>query len=198
MRPGNLCAAGAGASAPVRLLVLALCCLVSFAAPAEIEVQLSRDKDRYKVQIHTVVAAPLDRVRGVLTDYAHLERLHKSIQESKVLPTADGHPRVRLKTSTCVLFFCVDLKQTLDYHALPNGTLVATVDPAVSDFRYGRMTWTLTAHGPERTSLTYEAEVEPAFWVPPLIGPWVLRTTFSQVSLEITRNIAALAAAATH
>jgi len=46
--------------------------------------------------------------------------------------------------------------------------------PEQSDFRLSTSEWTLE---PEEsgTSMTYRLVMEPDFWVPPLIGPWVLK-----------------------
>jgi hypothetical protein len=56
----------------------------------------------------------------------------------------------------------------------PQHDIVAMVDPETSNFRYSRERWRLI---PEKngTRMLYDFEMEPDFWVPPLIGPYVMK-----------------------
>ena len=56
------------------------------------------------------------------------------------------------------------------------GVLEAELLPHGGDFKAGRARWTVrTCPGPRRTTcLDARIELVPAFWVPPVIGPWVL------------------------
>ena len=96
MYPARATPTPCGHCSPARVLLVLLACLLPWAtALGEAQIKVSRDKDRYKVAITTEVPASVERVRAVLTDYAHLDRLHKSIRQSTVIATDDGHPRVR-------------------------------------------------------------------------------------------------------
>jgi hypothetical protein len=48
------------------------------------------------------------------------------------------------------------------------------VDPQQSDFAYSREQWQLIPEG-DGTLMIYNFEMEPGFWVPPLIGPYVIK-----------------------
>ena len=56
----------------------------------------------------------------------------------------------------------------------PPYELVAEVLPGQSDLKSGRVHWQLRAEG-EGTRLFYRSETEPDFWVPAVIGPWMIR-----------------------
>jgi len=46
--------------------------------------------------------------------------------------------------------------------------------PGQSNFKSSVSEWTLVPEG-DGTKMTYFLTMEPDFWVPPLIGPWVLK-----------------------
>jgi hypothetical protein len=48
--------------------------------------------------------------------------------------------------------------------------------PEQSDFKYAVSEWLLEPEG-DGTHVTYKLELEPDFWVPPIVGPWYLKRT---------------------
>lgn len=156
-------------------------------------VEVRREAGHYLITVEARIQASRDRVYQVITDYAHLENLHERIRESRLLETGDGHPRVRTVTHGCILFFCRDLVQVLDFNTLEDGTLVGVADPAESDFSFGRMSWKVWEESPGVTILHYWADMKPNFWVPPVIGPWLVKGRFSRVSAEIIESVAEVA-----
>ncbi len=157
---------------------------------AEAQVEVSRDHDRYRVRVDAHIDAPPTEVLAQLQDYDHLSRLHKTVVESAILSREAHRARVVVRMQGCILFFCRVVTQTLDFHSDPDGRyMVAIMDPADSDFKYGRMRWDLQADAPSATRLRYQAEVVPDFWVPPLIGPWVIQRRLRGVALEMTEAL---------
>lgn len=155
-------------------------------------VNVDRDGERYRVAVEDLVPAPPERVFAVLTDYDHLSRLYRGIRESRRLP--GGPPtRVRVESEACLLLFCVGFRQELELSQQPPRHLEALIDPAASDFREGRMSWDLEPEG-AGTRLRYQASFVPSFWIPPLVGPWLLRRSLERTAGEFTRAIATLAA----
>lgn len=124
-------------------------------------------------------------------DYEHLARLHYAVVASELLDSAaDGRARVHTRSRFCVLVFCFDVMQVTDYALEGNGDLVAVAVPAQSDLRYGRYRWEFREDGPGRTQLHFHAEVEPDFWVPPLIGPWILGRKLQDLAVGVARSLA--------
>jgi hypothetical protein len=96
----------------------------------------------------------------------------------------------------CAAFYCKTLHQTQEMRYTPRpdgGDLHAEVLPAQSDFRYGRADWQFRAAG-AGTQLHFIAELEPAFWIPPLIGPWLVERSLSEEAQRTSAGIEHLAA----
>ena len=52
--------------------------------------------------------------------------------------------------------------------------LLAIIVPGQSDFKYGTTIWKITARG-RRTLLVYEASMQPDFFIPPMIGRYLVQ-----------------------
>ena len=161
------------------LLVLPVCILlllVPAVRAAQIEqLEIEREGDDYRVSLRAVVDAPLAQVWQVLTDYARFHEVSPAIKESEILEQRDARThQVRTRASACVLIFCKQTEQVQTMHQQALGELAVDVDPALSDFEFGQAHWTLNEASGE-THLRFEAQIRPAFWVPPLIGPWAIK-----------------------
>ncbi|MDJ0891018.1 MAG: SRPBCC family protein [Gammaproteobacteria bacterium] len=177
----------------MRALLLAglwLLPLAQVPAASEADVQVRRDRDRYRVIVHARIDAPPARVMSQLQDFDNLDRLHSSVVESRALSRQDTQARVHVRMQGCILFFCRIVTQTLDFQYDTQGRyMVAIMDPAESDYKYGRMRWELQLDAKDTTRLRYQADVVPDFWVPPLIGPWVIKRRLGSVALEMTEAL---------
>jgi hypothetical protein len=85
-----------------------------------------------------------------------------------------------------MLFFCKTIQHTKDVVIHSNGDIVTTMVPEHSDFSSGWERWRFRAEH-NKTRLIYHAVLEPTFYVPPLIGPWILKSTLSR-TLTVTAN----------
>ncbi len=158
---------------PLALVMLGLCAPLRAAQIGMANAE--REGQRYRVHVEARLAAPLDAVRALLTDYPHLGRVNPSIKSSVVLPSATpGIERVRLVSEVCVWIYCKRLHQVQDMRQSGAGVLEATVLPDVSDFRYGYARIALRSV-PGGTSFSMRGELEPDFWIPPFIGPWLIK-----------------------
>lgn len=154
---------------------------------------VSSHGERYRIEVTSFIAAPPARVMGLLTDYARLQRLHPMVRSSEVLADGEGGSRVRTTYHDCPLFiFCVEFAHTSRFTRRSERHLVAEADPAASDFSYGRFQWLALPEG-EGTRLLFDAEVEPDFWVPPVLGDWVLKRRLLEVAVDLQQAIQVLA-----
>jgi hypothetical protein len=64
--------------------------------------------------------------------------------------------------------------------------------PEGSNFKYSTSEW-LLEHDGEDTRMIYKLEMEPDFFVPPLVGPWYLKRTLSQGGQRAVMRIERLA-----
>ena len=166
----------------------------TMAAHAEVRsTAMASEGDRYRISVTSFVAAPPDRVMGLLTDYRRLERLHPMVVSSDMLQHVAAGERVHTRYYDCPVFIiCMEFAHTSTFHRVSDHHLIAIVDPAASDFSYGRFEWTAVAED-GGTRLEFVAEVEPDFWVPPIIGDWVLKHRLVEVATELQRSIQAIA-----
>lgn len=132
------------------------------------------ENDHYLVNIDMRINANADKVFMRLLDYDHLHRINGAIKSSRLLFSDGHHYRVRIVTRGCIWFYCRKVVQLQNIEKFPGHYLIGVVDPAHSDLKYGRMFWHVWRDG-KGTRVSFSADVVPDFWVPPLIGPWVLK-----------------------
>lgn len=146
---------------------------------------------RYYLQMEVDLEANINDVRTVLSDYTLLQRTNNSIKKLTITPHPDD-TNVHVVDSeihVCVAFFCKDLKQQqhMQWHS-PN-ELRAAVIPANSDFKYGSGRWVILEKSATITQLFFVAEMEPDFWVPPLIGPYMITEKMEEEGIETSQAI---------
>jgi hypothetical protein len=139
------------------------------------DTQVTNDGGHYAVRFDVRLAASPERIKRYLTDYAHYADYFSSVRESQVLThEPDGAMRVRLVFYSCVIFFCRDVTFVKDISETPDGAIVARIVPAQSDFSEATEQWRISPDDGQ-TRLQYRAALVPTFFVPPVIGPWLLK-----------------------
>ncbi len=129
----------------------------------------------YHVVVRFLVHAPVDRVFAALTDYRHLRRLNPEVRASTILGfPAPGHTLVQVEIRSCILFVCFHVRQTDDMTTRRDREIDGRIVPRLSNLRYGYAHWRLAAAG-NATRVRLSSAVEPDFFIPPLIGPFILR-----------------------
>jgi hypothetical protein len=169
----------------------------ALAGAAEIlSFDLEREAQRYRVVSETYIDAPVAAVYGVLIDYERYDRISSVFKEARYLErNPDGSGLVYTKARGCIAFFCQTVERVEQLDVVPQTQIVATVIPERSDTRYSRARWLLAPRGPG-TLLRYELEMEPDFWVPPLIGPPLVRRALRQGGARAAVRVENLARAA--
>ena len=150
----------------------------------------------YTVDMRARLNAPPRAIYAALTDYRALPRINPAIRSVRVLPSVHGARSVRVATvlRACVWFYCKVLHQVQRMTAKPPHELKAVVLPARSDFRSGRARWTVEPCKHE-SCLAFHATLEPDFWVPPLIGPWLIQKKLRSEAEVTARGLERLARA---
>ena len=69
----------------------------------------------------------------------------------------------------CTPITCKEVKRVDVITTLDSGDLQAVILPEKSDFRSGKAVWKITPMG-NATRLIYLADIEPDFFVPPILG----------------------------
>jgi hypothetical protein len=184
----------------VRWLPVLALLLMQAATAAEVqEVTVSRDGPRYHVDMRARLAVPAARAYAVFSDYRRLPLINPAVRSATVLGSEpDGDTRLATELHLCVAFFCRELKQVQDMRRFREGDalgLSADVLPQDSDLKFGHARWLMRPCG-NGTCLDFSAELEPDFWVPPLIGPWLIEHKLRAQAITTSAGIERLAAQA--
>ena len=145
-------------------------------------------KGVYSLDMSIIVAAPREAIFEVLTDYENLSAINPAILISERLEHDDpAVSRVRTVIRRCVMFYCPKLERVEDVRVLDDGDLNATIVPGMSDFEAGEASWAFEALDQE-TRIVYRASFDPDFWVPPLIGPPVVKGALREEARVLFTN----------
>lgn len=173
-------------------LLCMLALLPASISAAEVEeVTVARDGERFHITMRTRLTVSPQAAFDAFTDYDALPDINPAVQRAEILQRSDAGTRVDTRIKTCVAFFCPDFRLTQDM--LPGYdddtlTLSAKVVPELSDYRYGRGEWHF-ARCDAGTCLSFETELEPDFWVPPLLGTWLMRRELRRQALATSQGI---------
>jgi hypothetical protein len=170
--------------------LVALAILVASTALALDEEDVSIEKlgRAYRIHMAFDVPASVDQIKAVLTDYAHPSRLSSAVTAREVLGRQDGAVRVRTEFRDCVVFFCKTM--ILVHDVSVSATEVrADVVAEGSDFRNGFLRWSINGLGDGRSHVVFNAVMEPDFFVPPLIGGFLIRKALGKQALATAENL---------
>ena len=152
------------------------------------EFEVTEEKGVFYIKAIVVLHAPAEYVHSVLTDYVHIYRLNPSIIESEVLASPGNNvARVRTKVIGCVAFYCEEIERVEDVRILASGDIQAEIVPEFSQFKSGATLWRIQSMG-ESARLTYYAEMEPDFFIPPVIGNAIVKAKLQdEIMTSFTR-----------
>lgn len=157
------------------LLLLLTSLTVGWAATIR-DVQIERKDGRYVLESNTFLDAPPNAVFRVLTDYDQFARISSVFEESRFAGSDDdGTPLVYTRVEGCVWFFCKTMERVERLEFEAPDFIATTALPARSDFLYSRSEWQLSPEGEHGTRVMYRLEMEPDFWVPPVLGPMLIK-----------------------
>lgn len=160
---------------------------------------VTRQALRYHLQLKVRLQAPVESAYAVFTDARLLPRINPSLREAEILelPPGVAGERLRTRVRLCVGPFCRKIEQVqyMRYRTGENGYRIeADVIPALSDLQFGQARWHFIDCAGD-TCLNFDARIEPAFWVPPLIGPWLVEKTLREQAMTTSAGIERLARA---
>jgi hypothetical protein len=181
-----------------RIRQVVICCaglllitLVHSAALAKF--QVSESDGIFRINMVMQMQVPAYYVHRVLTDYEHIYRLYPAIVDSEILPSPDdGVVRVRTRIDDCIVFFCADLERVEDVRELPHGGLQATIVPGMSNFKSGHAKWRILDRG-EQAQVIYQAQMEPDFFILPLLGSYFVKRKLRKSMLASMERIECIA-----
>jgi len=157
--------------------------------------QVSRDNGRYELYADTFLAAPPAEIYDVLLEYDNdaFRRISSVYKESRYLdPAPDGTPIVYTLMEGCIMFYCMTIRRTEKLEKRAYRYIRTQTIPEESDFKYSRSEWTFTPEG-GGTRMSYSLVMEPDFWVPPIVGPFVLKRILKSGGARVISRIERMA-----
>ncbi len=157
--------------------------------------QVEREDDRFMVHARMQLdVAPAVAFRAA-TDYERLPEFNPSVIASKRLSTKNASSgRLRSDVRLCVAFFCKTVRQVMQYREHEPDAIDMQVVPDAGDLKSGHIEWRFGALGASHTRLTFDATIEPVFWVPPLIGGYLVARELKRQARVTGQAIERLAA----
>lgn len=174
------------------LLIWATPVMSAFAAEL-LFVDVKKEGERFFIASAAHYDAPIENVYRVLTDYDNFKRVSSIFKESRYLERSDdGSGVVYTLTEGCLLFFCQTIERTEYLEVRPVSRIVATAIPEQSNMKFSRAVWELS-EDKTGTHMRYSLEMEPDFWVPPLLGRLALKWVLKRGGQRAAERIEALA-----
>jgi len=168
------------------------------ASPAQIEdLDVDKRRGRYELVATAFLDAPAEAIYEVLLDYEdnRFGRISGVYKESDYLePAPDGTPIVYTRMEGCLLkgFFCVSMTRVERLETSEPYYIRTVALPEQSDFEHSVSEFRLEPEA-DGTRMHYRLEMEPDFFVPPVIGPWYLKRTLMRGGIRAVNRIERLA-----
>lgn len=152
------------------------------------QVEVTNDKKRYRMTATAVLQAATNNVIKIMVAYDKLTSINPYLVESRLLSSKGDTQRVSMVTRTCFMLICYKMQHVQDFVRPDQQTIYSEFIPELSDFRNGWTRWTATSvegAGQSTTLLKIELEVEPDFFIMPVIGTRVLKDKLIEIT-EVT------------
>lgn len=147
--------------------------VVSAAELRSIDVQYN--DDQYTVVSIVWFDARLGAMFEVFSSWELSEDFSAAVVEARDLePDEHGRAGFYVVNRGCVWFFCKTLTRQGYVESEENKVIRAFADPAYSDFKVSDEAWEFADDG-DGTVVTYTLLMQPDFWVPPAIGPYLIK-----------------------
>lgn len=156
-------------------------------------VDVKRSKGHIKVASETFIDAPPEAVYEILADYEGFQRISKVFEETRYIERDEiGNGVVYSRAEGCVLFFCTEIERVETLTVTPPSEIVAVAIPEQSDVDFSVARWEFEAEG-DGTRLLYGVDFKPSFWIPPVLGPMIIRAKLRSRGSEAAVRIEQLA-----
>jgi hypothetical protein len=167
------------------------------AGAASIEsLQTSRAGGGYAVELHARLEVPVAAAYAAFADVTNWTRISPNLRRLDVVKQhRDGAMELVTTFEACVLRLCGHVQAVPDVfpeRRAGGSDILIILRPNKGDFRAGRARLSFRGSG-SATELEISAQVEPAFAVPAVIGPWVMAHWLRHGAVATSIHIEALA-----
>jgi len=137
--------------------------------------------------------ASIEQIFGVFLDWDLSTQFSSVIVESRnVAPDAAGRRGYYSRNRACLWFYCRSFERNGFVEHAPLEFIEARADPERSDFHVSNERWEFRAED-RGTVVIYDLEMKPKFFVPPLIGPIIMKRKLRKGGAEAIDRIEAIA-----
>ncbi len=157
---------------PALVIALLLATLPAPAADLR-SIDVTFDGELYEFESVVWFSTGIDETYDVFSRWDYSTRFSSAVVEARDTEI-DGQPGYYVVNRGCVLFFCKSLTREGRVEREHNRVMRAFADPEKSDFRRADEEWEFSEDD-GGTRVIYRLKMEPAFWVPPAIGPWMIK-----------------------
>jgi hypothetical protein len=180
---------------PIALALGILLVAVSGSTATIESINVDHEGKIYSLHAETLLDASPEAIAAVLLDYERFGRISSVYKEYGYLdPLPDGTPVVFTRMEGCLLFYCKSMTRVERLEAASPGHIRTVTLPDRSDFKRSISEWTFKQEA-AGTRMIYTLEMEPDFFVPPLIGPPILKRTLRRGGGDAIDRIERLAQA---
>jgi ribosome-associated toxin RatA of RatAB toxin-antitoxin module len=152
--------------------VLLLTAALPARAAGPIALQVERDGARLRVRATVEAEAPAELCYGAIADFDRLAEFIPDLESSRIV-SGPGQPLLLRQVGETRLGFS---RYTVDV------TLALTVDPprridfirVAGNIAFMEGHWQVRGDA-GRCTIDYRADLQPSFWVPPVLGPVIMR-----------------------
>jgi len=157
------------------------------------DIAVDFDGETYSVDSTVWFNAPLSSVYAVFNDWDLSEQFSSAVVEAyDIGPDAEGRRGYYVKNRGCFLFYCKSVQRRGTVTAIPETRITASADPDQSDFEMSEERWDFVSED-GGTVVSYSLRMKPSFWIPPLIGPYVIKNKLRNDGEEALERIERLA-----
>ncbi|HNP62433.1 MAG TPA: hypothetical protein PKH39_00780 [Woeseiaceae bacterium] len=159
-----------------KLTVLWLLACAPAAQSAEIlSIQVDSDEGVYTMTSEVWFEVPVAQIYKVYRYWDYAPDFSSAIVEARDMePDGSGRPQFYIRNKGCVLFFCKSFERQGYIESLPMSEVRAFANPDTSDFIFSNESWRFLPRD-GGTIVTYDLVMKPKFWVPPGIGPYLIK-----------------------
>ena len=178
----------------MRALILILAAVPVFASAATLrEVTVDHIDGTYVMHSEAWFDVGIEKIFALLLDWDQSTKFSSVVAESRNLePAPDGRGRYYSLNRGCLWFFCKSFERYGYVEHEPLKFIQATADPDKSDFEVSDERWDFREEA-DGTVVTYSFRMKPKFFIPPLIGPAILKSKLKNGGVNAIDRIEALA-----
>ncbi|HSN52900.1 MAG TPA: SRPBCC family protein [Woeseiaceae bacterium] len=178
----------------MRAVLLLIVALPAWAGAATLrDISVDHVDGTYVMRSEVWFDVGIEKIYGLLLDWDQSPKFSSVIKESRNLePAPDGRGRYYSRTEGCLWFFCKSFERYGYVEHEPLTQIEAYADPAKSDFELSDERWEFREEA-GGTVVIYAFKMKPKFFIPPLIGPAILKNKLRNGGADAIQRIEALA-----